>query len=293
MLRTARGEAAVVRLAANLFLRPRAVRALIEYWMLHYVPRPVDDAAAAVAAYESTPGQWMAAFLRVLLAGPSCLVLCGQGRSSCGGGEHWQHWFNVFPRQGASLSVPMDELASAGLGEALAAWHNVYGRCELVWRRRYVPGVMGQHWFDQCVHVDVLLALYSAPWFVAEACYNFVSALAESERVMPAHRRSVDAPPLLEEAMEALQERNLPASLSEAEREILLLIRQLLLTQGREDVGAAAAALRGLCDDFARKAAGDYAALARSGYDPGPFAKEETEAVWMRDDGVTLGGYIN
>ena len=197
----AEAEAAVVALASSLFLQPRTVRALVEYWMRHYAP-PVLVATADMAALVATEtelsaGAWMARLVAALVRGPADLVLAGHSRFALtvdARDPRWLHWFSLFmespsvPNRTLSVLVPF--FAEAQLGEVCLALHRVYANCARVWAtssdQARMGTLAGEHLFADCRFVHVFQAFYPTSLVVVQAFIHFVTGLLDPA-VLPVH----------------------------------------------------------------------------------------------------------
>ncbi len=96
---TDRAEAAVVRLAASLFLRPTGMLAVCTYWMMHYQPdlltQTIAGPAVVVRSDDDDEASRMASLLRLVWQGPTGFVLAGRSKfafTAQSPKPRWLHW---------------------------------------------------------------------------------------------------------------------------------------------------------------------------------------------------------
>ncbi len=286
------GEAAVLRFAANVFLHPQSVRALVEYWLRHYVPlvRVVGrlQPPAATGSDMSSGAAWVGALVTRLLRGPTGFALAGQGSMTIGARTHttqWRHWLNFFTDgQDLSLQVPVAYLVTAQLPHALAALANVYAHARAVWQLASRTSPLGEHAFDMCRYTNTIAACYPTALVVTETYRSFVHALRSelAPDVLRAH-----APEIMDTATRPLRGPHV-AALSVFERGMVAVLYDKLTSPGAlHDVAHLAHELDIMCNNLARDAAACYARLRESPGLDAVFGADNALAQWtLEDDGA-------
>ncbi len=237
-------EAAAVLVAANLFLRPRTVGALVEYWLRHYTPPillPGDEAGAAPAV-EPDPGVWLASLVRQLLRGPTELALVGRAcaAGTAEGAPHWLHWMQLVELApgvpDTTLTVLVPFFAQQRFWPLCRSLARLYQHVAHGWNVRSAElaragTLAGECFYTSFRHLPVLERYYPRTLFVVEALYRFGSGLVHA--LAPHQLQPIGGPRLLA-AIAPLAERG------EAEYEPgLAALHRVLAEHCTRDVGSA------------------------------------------------------
>ncbi len=279
------GEAAVVRVAANLFLRPRALGMVVEYWVGNMTPPLLLRTAAATAPAMSV-GQCMAGFARTLMRGPVDIVLPGRGRfllTSDATQPRWLHWLALLDDTTYSIRVPF--FIEQEQGQLLTALHDMYQHVSDVWllsdQLTRSGTLAGEHYFSHCQHMDVLDALYPRTLVVVSAYRRFMRALVHG------------LPPELLQSVGADLVRDAVVPLMQCDRgtdPLLGDIGRWMHAEAGTDVGALEDALAQIEDKLRPLALGLYKRL-RDTYGAHAYPPEDLRAGLQEEDAPPLGAY--
>jgi len=194
--------------AANLFLRPRLVGALAEYWLRHYRPPILLPAAVTAAAAAAEPGGWIASLLTSVLRGPTELALVARPGAAAEG--RWLLWLQLIelapgiPNTTLSLLVPF--FTQQRFGALCLSLVRLFQHVREGWNVRSAElaragTLAGECFYTSFCHLDVLERFYPRTLLVVEILYRFGVGLM---RALPPHQQQSIGAAVLREAMAPL-----------------------------------------------------------------------------------------
>ena len=223
-----RSRDAGFRLLANLFLNPRVVHVLAEYWLRSYQPLVVNMGGPAPTAQHA--GEWVATMVSRLLVPPTDLVLTGQGgmaTSEVATEPRWVHRLSfVAPSLDFAMAVPITYLTRARCRALCISLQDVYRHNEHLWKRAVHGGMHGQHWFDMWTDDVPLAAVYHPTPFILALLTRFIRLLL---RTLPHASHSTTGYAHLERAVSYLRAPYVDRINEPGERDMLVTYRTIVL----------------------------------------------------------------
>lgn len=180
---------------ANLFLAPRVIDAVTEYWMQNYVPVPL--ATGALAPLDSSPIEFVTALVRRLYAGCDDICLVGQGNLALthdANVPRYVHYLNFIEpaNHDFSLAIPVrhflrtfpDSVRHCPTEATVVALIALYLQNKHIWKSAIRAATLGEHLFSY-FHVGAELyewqGLFSPLAYAAEVVYRGLLGLRETQ----------------------------------------------------------------------------------------------------------------
>ena len=143
-------EANALRFLGNLFLRPRTISTIVEYWLCNYEPIARDTFALVPRSLE--PSEFYHTLIARVLLGPDDLVLVGQGSLAAGNNTsnapRYQHYLNFIQPSHSdfTLALPVRHfLETRERSVPMRALLPLFYEASHYWQRRGHGATMGQH----------------------------------------------------------------------------------------------------------------------------------------------------
>ncbi len=173
----------------NLFMHPRVVDCVVEYWMQNYVP--VALATGAVAPLDSSPMEFVTTLVRRLYAGCDDICLVGEGNlalSNDASVPRYVHYLNfISPAvHDFSLAIPVRHFLRGNprclTEHIVVALLSLYLQNTAVWKSGVRAATLGEHMFSY-FHVGADLcewqSLFSPLVYAVEVVYRSLIGLRE------------------------------------------------------------------------------------------------------------------